>query len=154
MFGTGMLAAALSLFAFQVLQHRIPETVEELGRRKVLIVPDESARDGRLREVTENLAYWMNHRLQYLSGVIFALLVFLWFPLRYLWAVLIVFGLLVELVVAFFVGLLAWRMLVTGAFVWGLGRQHRIRPQLDHPVHCGGPRAMGQSRLWYSSGLR
>jgi hypothetical protein len=147
MFGTGMLAAALSLFAFQVLQHRIPQTVEELRRREVFVGPGESSQ-GRLRRIIEDLDGWLNHRLQYLLGVIFTLLVFLWFPFRYLGSGVVAFGLAIELVVAFFIGLLAWRMLVTGGFVFELGQQRRIRPQLEHPDRCGGLEPLGNLCLW------
>jgi hypothetical protein len=147
MFSTGMLAAAASLFAFQVLQRRIPETVDELWRREVLLGSAEPAQQGPWH-LAETLDQWLNHWLQYLSGTIFVGLVFVWFPLRNLVYRSVVFGLAIELVAAFFVGLLVWRMLVTGGFVFELGRQRRIRPQLEHPDHCGGLEPVGNLCLW------
>ena len=157
MYTSGMLAAALSLFAFSVLIKMIPETFRNLWRRKIVVgaypwdsfqkIPCEKGSEiaasetGRLeerfRQFMQELQKMLNHSYQWAMGVAFSLLVFTWH-----WSNPI------EFFIAFIIGLMAWRMLITSIYIWKLGKEFLLEPQLGHPDRSGGLSPLGNLCLW------
>jgi hypothetical protein len=53
-----------------------------------------------------------------------------------------------ELFIGLVIGLMAWRMIITGVQIWRLGRKFDLHPQLGHPDGCGGLEPLGNLCLW------
>jgi len=157
MYISGMLAAALSLFAFSVLIKMIPETFRNLWRREIIVgayppdsfqnIADEKGSEiaalktGRLeesfRQFMQELQKMLNYPYQWAMGTGFSLLVFTWD-----WSHPI------EFFIAFIIGLMAWRMVITSIYIWKLGNEFRLEPQLGHPDRSGGLSPLGNLCLW------
>lgn len=45
-------------------------------------------------------------------------------------------------------GFVAWRMTITGAKVWQLGKEFGLTPRIGHPDNCGGLEPLGNLCLW------
>jgi hypothetical protein len=99
-----------------------------------------------------------NQKLQWLFGLVFVLLVFSWeVDPRFYWdylsnlirasfmAVIVdtLFSKLIQFVLAFIIGLLIWRMIILGIYVWKLGRVFNINFRLGDPDLCGGLEPLG-----------
>lgn len=157
MYTSGMLAAALSLFAFSVLIKMIPETFRNLWRREIIVgaypsdsfqkipcekgsetaAPETGRLEERFRQFMQELQKMLNHPYQWAMGTAFSLLVFTWD-----WSHPI------EFFIAFIIGLMAWRMLITSIYIWKLGKEFRLEPQLGHPDRSGGLSPLGNLCLW------
>ncbi len=104
----------------------------------------------------------LNHPGQWLVGVLVMLLVLTWDrnPIDYMnqWGDLAQSSLVVGLVdmfsyfiqylLAFMIGLLIWRMLILGVYIWRLGKRFDINPKIGHPDACGGLEPLGNLCLW------
>lgn len=164
MFYSGLLASALSLILFPLLMKRIKYTLGTLWDREIISLKVESL--GSLEpneETTESEANlsasvalekkysifirkfqkWLNSPYQWISGLAFAALVFTWHHYK-----LEDSAQIGEHLIAFVIGLMAWRMIVIGIFVWQMGREFDIHPQLGHPDECGGLEPLGYLCLW------
>ncbi len=141
MYITGLTAAALSLFAFHHLMNLLPQTFRVLWNRKVIAdrtpEADPSGLENRYAEYIEKLKNLMNHWGQWIMGLFFALLVFTWD-----WT------LIMEFLIAFIIGLMAWRMLVISWNIWQLGNKFSLKPQAEHDDGCGGLEPLGNLCLW------
>jgi hypothetical protein len=56
-------------------------------------------------------------------------------------------GVSIEPFLGFLLGLIAWRMLVTGRYIGELKRRFDINPKMGHPDRCGGLEPMGNLAL-------
>ncbi len=159
MYITGMVAAALSLFAFQLLMGLIPETLSALWNRRIIVNqpemvlvdakiteevfnPDNNGSDSsqlenQYLEYISGLEKSMNHPAHWLTGLAFSLLVFTWD-----------YSSKIEFFIAFIIGLMAWRMVVASVKIWQLERTFYLEPQLGHADGCGGLEPLGNLCLW------
>lgn len=160
---SGMVAAALSLFASQFLMQRIPEILGTLWNRNLIASKPTTDLDGAnpteevlnttanpskpapvedtYRTFIHDVEGLLNHPGQWLIGVFFALLVLTW--AHYHW-----YELIGESFIGFIIGIMAWRMIVTGVQVWQLGKKFDLTPQSGHPDKCGGFEPLGNLCLW------
>ena len=171
MYISGMVAAALSLFAFHLLMKRIPETFGALWNRKIIVDKstialfdsnttdeavssiDNSSNSTQIEtEIEEqylnyinDLEKLMNSPGQWVMGAFFALLVFTW-NYNSVMEYFIEFS--IEFFIAFIIGLMAWRMTIAAVKVWQLGRKFHLKPQLGHADGCGGLEPLGNLCLW------
>jgi len=168
MFISGVLAAAVAGFLFQVLLNELPEILHKLWRRGVLApwpgAGPESEADlgGTYLAFIDRLDRYLNSRLSWACGLGIAGALFMsfparfshgsawwWHPLRWLvdpvtagaWAYL--GSVTLQLVLAFVLGLLLWRMAVIAVMVARLGSTFEFDLRLQHPDHSGGLRPLG-----------
>lgn len=159
MYISGMVAAAVSLFAFHFLMKRIPETFGALWDRKIIVdrptivlfdantteevinsinnSSNSAQLEEQYRKYINDLEKLMNCPGQWAMGVFFTLLVFTWD-----------YSSVIEFFIAFIIGLMAWRMTIAAVKVWQLGRQFYLKPQLGHADGCGGLEPLGNLCLW------
>jgi hypothetical protein len=158
MYITGLLTAAMSLFAFQILMQKIPLTFKTIWDRKIVVEcesvssdteqdsigPDEfENRKNRDRlemkylEFIRNLEKLVNNPFQFLSGILFSLFVLTW-----------QYSSKAEFLIAFIIGIMAWKMTITAIYVWKMGKYFCIEPQLGHADKCGGLSPLGELCLW------
>ncbi len=57
-------------------------------------------------------------------------------------------GFILEPVVGFFLGLIVWRMLVTGVEIWKINKTFDLVPHVAHPDKCGGLEPLGNLCLY------
>jgi len=197
MFISGSVAAALSLFAFQILMQRIPETLGTIWNRNLIAThptiglggasPTEEVLDSttahpsnptpledQYRTFVEDVEGLLNHSGQWLIAVFFVLLVGAWTflhprgveilmdnaglllyhrifdtgtePLPLVLFTWFIIGL--ESLSGFTIGLMVWRMVITGVQIWQLGKKFDLTPQLGNPDACGGLEPLGNLCLW------
>ena len=160
MFSTGLFAAALALFAFEISMNRISTIFGTLWRRGS--IANSGNNGGRPASPQKNkdaiLAYHhfmkevedqLNSRTQWIMAVLFGALVFSWFPFsRTGGRPIYLFGLGAEVVIAFFIGFVVWRMVSTGWHVWRLPKRFEFEVQVLHPDQCGGLEPLGNLCLW------
>ncbi len=159
MFSTGLLTAALALFAFEMLMVRISTLFGTLWRRGSIAEAPKPGEDpttatnrqaiSSYRQFMQDIEDELNSRYQWVTAVIFGLLVFTWYPLHqpagnYEYLI----GLGVEIVIAFFIGLVVWRMVSIGWHIWHLPKKHELEVQVLHPDQCGGLEPLGNLCLW------
>jgi hypothetical protein len=163
---TGVAAAALSLFAFQILMRRIPETLDTIWNRKLIANSSSpTLLEEQYRMFVLDVARLLNHPGQWAMGALLAVCGFARFPytlwvdtgglktktllseilLRGTWDFRIVVA---ESLLGLILGLVAWRMVITGWKVWRLGKKFDLIPQLEHPDRCGGLEPLGTLCLW------
>ena len=174
-FGTGVITVALVLFAFQILLALVPETLEALWRRKLVLAradrqeadaaPDGGKNTDRTELAAGYLAYLKefegllnNRRWQVGMIIAFELLVNLWIGflnlefLRNLIAGRIAGIRLAELVInmslAALIAPMAWRLMVVGWQIWRLPDKFDLKVQFEHPDQCGGLEPLGNLCLW------
>ncbi len=194
---SGMLAAALSLFALHILMNMIPETVRKVWARNIIVEASfsdslqrvEEGKDSkvtalssrqledRFHQFMQKLQKMLNGPYQWAMGVGFFLLSFKWNPLfrdnialfRNIYTLLtqvwdqtitwkifklfindnvLYFANLMEFFIAFIIGLMAWRMVITSIYVWKLGKEFYLEPQIGHPDRSGGLSPLGNLCLW------
>ncbi|MCD4806870.1 MAG: hypothetical protein K8R13_04755 [Methanococcoides sp.] len=166
MWTTGMVAAALSLFALNVLMDRIRETLVALWSRKIIVdkptmffvdvdmtwedinTTNDSSISIQLEKkyvkYINDLERSMNHPGQWVTGLLFSLLVFTWWIIRDIH----IGQLILELFIAIIIGLMAWRMVIVSIKIWQLGTEFCLEPQLGHADKCGGLAPLGNLCLW------
>jgi hypothetical protein len=160
MFYTGYIAAGLALVAFNKLMDKISSTFDTLYQRGILaqlIYGDETAPDGSFPAIfakfRQDFAGALNSHGQWIAAVVFILLVLTW----YLWQrsinvvmqkPILIVGILVEILISFMIGLMAWRMLVVSIQVWRLPKSFRLNLNANHPDQCGGLEPLGNLCLW------
>jgi hypothetical protein len=168
MFTSGVIAAALSLLAFQVLMHRIPRVLATLSNRNLIkaktfigFAPQNDGSNGnpdpqlqpsrQFLDFVSRFEYWLNYPGQWFLGLFFVFLVITWtvfvaeFPPL---GSVDFYAVLVEYPIGFVVGFMSWRMIVTGVAIWRLAEQFDLTPQLGHPDRCGGLEPVGNLCLW------
>lgn len=161
----GFLLASISFFLFQILTKKIPQVFASIKKRNIIgSLDDKSASVFRKKYQEFLLAFEdsLNHLLQWLVGGILAVVVIVWqegiirgdaFRFHY-FLVDVKLGLysltmdLIRFLMTFMVGILLWRILVIGIYIWRLGRTFKINPQLGHPDSCGGMESIGNLCLW------
>lgn len=156
MFSTGLFAAALALFAFQVLMSHISTIFGTLWRRGSIaglkgqkMADDEALASYRrfMRDVENQL----NNKYQWAMGGIFALLVLVWYLpilLNLGKGFIILLGLVVEVFIALLIGVVVWRMVFISWQVWRLPEKYELEVQVVHPDQCGGLEPLGNLCLW------
>ena len=140
MWTTGMVAAALSLFALHSLMKRIPETLGILWDRRIV----SDMLETQYLNFIDDLQKLMNHRGQWAMGLFFSLLVFTWWLRRDIY----IQQLIIELFIAIIIRLMAWRMVIAAIEVWQLGKKFYLEPQLGHADKCGGLAPLGNLCFW------
>ncbi len=168
MFISGVLAAAVAGSLFQVLLNELPAILHKLWRRGVFAVRQ---RPGAESEEDLGAAYlafldrldrYLNSRLSWACGLGIAGALFMSFPARFSrgsgwwrdplqWLVDAVTAgawsylgsVTLQLVLAFVLGLLLWRMGVIAVMVARLGSTFDFDLRLQHPDHSGGLRPLG-----------
>jgi len=156
MFSTGLFAAALALFAFQILMDRISTIFGTLWRRGSIARvrgQDTSAEEvlvsyHRFIGEVENQ---LNNKYQWVMGAVFALLVLVWYLpilLNLGKGFIILLGLVVEVFIALLIGVVVWRMVFISWQVWRLPEKYELEIQVVHPDQCGGLEPLGNLCLW------
>lgn len=153
MFVTGLLTVALVFVTFIVFMNRVSPTFVTLGCRGILVTGDErdnppapGCGDGTRRFLDDTRAR-MEDRLQWVTAEAFAILPMTWFtvidhgpltgePVR-------VILLIIEMFIAFLIGLIAWRMVVMGLQIRSVPSRFRLEIQPGHPDQCGGLAPLG-----------
>lgn len=176
MYFSGIVAAALSLFAFQVLMQRIPETFRILWDRNTVrarpkrptdaahsasVTTEESTPpEEQYRAFIDNVKRWLNDSRQRIMGVIIGLLGAGWIVVDSYrlggWKALLdpfadpvlIGQFIIEFIIGYIIGLLAWRMIVAGYQIWQMGMKFDLALQLGHPDRCGGLSPIGNLCLW------
>jgi hypothetical protein len=171
MFMSGLIAAALSLVAFQVLMQRIPSALGTLWSRGVIRAkagqgiphqangsqhnPNEQTAllpaEKQYLEFLNSFERRLDHPGQWLLGLFFVSLVVVWTAIVVEFPPLgsiNFFAIIIEYPIGFIVGFMSWRIIVTGVEVWQLGRQFDLNPQLGHRDNCGGLEPLGNLCLW------
>lgn len=175
MYRTAMVTVVLLLVIMQVFLKQLPETFARLwsrnvkpGRTAVLQGSDAGlgsasakAREKQFLAFLNGLENWLNHRLQWLSGLTAVLIGLLRFP-----PTMVIYGysnlgdylssrsssgwvtIALEILTSFIVGLIAWRVLISSLHIWRISRSLPITPQLGHLDNCGGLAPMGDLCLW------
>ncbi len=57
-------------------------------------------------------------------------------------------GFFAEPLLGLIIGLVAWRMIIVGLYIWQFGRRFDLTPQLGHPDGSGGLAPLGNLCLW------
>lgn len=176
MYFSGILAAALSLLAFQVLMRRIPDTFRTLWDRNIISIrlkdPDDKTDppstpkaspipvEEHYRKFIDHFGRLLNDPRQSVMGIVFGLLGAGWIivvsyrlggweeVINTFTRPLLIGQFVLEFVIGYIVGLLAWRMIITGYEIWKLGQQFDLVLQLGHPDRCGGLAPLGNLCLW------
>jgi hypothetical protein len=164
MFYSALLSSAISLLLFSSLMKRISYTLGTLWDRKIIGFRDEAFGDSEAIKrdliLKTNLNSpsklekqyvvfickfqdLLNHPYQWVFALAFSAFVFTWHDYEYSYD-----GQIIEHLVAFVIGFMAWRMIIIGVQVWQLGRKFDINPQLGHPDECGGLAPLGNLCLW------
>ncbi len=175
LFGTGVLTVAIVLFAFQSLLELVPETLQALWRRKLLLPKLETTETASMEAEPQTLepTALADQYLQYLKDmeallnqrswqvgmiVVFELIVNLWlgflnpgflnrlFQGSLGWVRLA--ELVIDMTLAALIAPLAWRLIVIGLQIWRLPERFDIRVQFEHPDRCGGLEPLGNLCLW------
>ncbi len=139
MFITGMLAAASSLLVFYFLMELIPETFSILWKRKIIAIRKDACTTTLETQYSEyicDVGRLMSNSVGQLSvGLFFTWLVFSWAStwIEYL----------IEPLIAFFIGIMAWRVIAISIKIRKFGKEFYLRPQLTHADKCGGLKPLG-----------
>ncbi|MDK2831375.1 MAG: hypothetical protein PWQ75_1127 [Methanolobus sp.] len=160
MYVMGLLTAAVSLLAFQILMEKIPKNFAVVWDRKVIVdcrnesghatdTEEEQGDDGntstiekedfkeRYLQFIQHFEDIINSPFKILSGIIFSLFVFTW-----------KYNSIAEFLIAFVIGIMAWKMTVTAIYIWKMGNDFCFEPQLGHADKCGGLSPLGDLCLW------
>ncbi|HEX6269265.1 MAG TPA: hypothetical protein VFZ43_03440 [Anaerolineales bacterium] len=174
-FGTAVIAVVVVLFAFQTLLARVPETLEALWRRKLILVrsggaeeeqdpddqpdlePEEHAQ-GYLAYLNEFEGLLNSKRGQLGMLIAFELLVNLWLGflnvnflsnlIRGTIGILGLAELVIDMTLAALLAPMAWRLIVIGLEIWRLPLKFDLNVQFEHPDQCGGLEPLGNLCLW------
>jgi hypothetical protein len=161
MYVSSLIAVAAALLAFQVLMRLIREMPRSLWERDVISAMTDAASpagDGsglasQYARYVRDFGIALNDRLQLPFAAAIGLIAASWVvydslkgvsfsTVRMAWELSFAFAL------GFFVGLLTWRMIITAAQVFKLGRTFELQLQLGHPDRCGGLSPLGNLCLW------
>ena len=156
MFSTGLFAAAVALFAFQVLMERISTIFSTLWRRGSIagvMGQNKSAKEvlASYHRFIAEMENQLNSKYQWVMGVVFALLVLVWYlPILVNLGngFIILLGLVVETFIALLIGVVVWRMVFISWQVWRLPERYELEIQVVHPDQCGGLEPLGNLCLW------
>lgn len=156
MFSTGLFAAAVALFAFQVLMERISTIFSTLWRRGSIagvMGQNKSAKEvlASYHQFIAEMENQLNSKYQWIMGVVFALLVLVWYlPILINLGngFIILLGLVVETFIALLIGVVVWRMVFISWQVWRLPERYELEIQVVHPDQCGGLEPLGNLCLW------
>ena len=118
--------------------------------------PDQTL-DDHFRDYVVEFQSWLNHRFSWSLGFLFAFIIALSFPYR--WGLGFTFtwipelfrgihwldslGIISQILVAYLIGLLAWRMIVIARKVSQLGLIFNLDVKVQHPDKSGGLRPLG-----------
>lgn len=166
MFFSGLICIVLSLLAFRNLIQLIPLTYGDLWSQA--IIDHANSTHERWRAFIREFEGKLNHWHQGLMGLFFVLVTvgifIVWtggpeafvtlminsvrYSEQYWWLTLEeievfrVFAVSMILLGSV-IGLMAWRMVCLGIYVWRLGRRFNLAVQLGHPDTCGGLKPLG-----------
>jgi hypothetical protein len=156
MFYTGYIAAGVALVIFRLALTKIFPCFASLYQRGIL----ESRAEGKsappvmeYHQFCHHLEEDLNHRRsQWIMAVLFVVLVSSWFfyrrPFSTLQRPILLVGFVVEMILSFLIGFLAWRMLAVGRAVWNLPASFTLKLDVLHPDKCGGLEPLGNLCLW------
>jgi hypothetical protein len=160
MYLSSLAAVAAALLGFQVLMGKIKDLPQALWERGVIGPRTSDGQAAAERPLAEDYARFvrafgrsLNDRGQFALAAVLGVAGAIWVlydtlkgidfsTARLVWEIALAYSL------GFFVGLLAWRMAVTGYQVSKLGRQFDLRVQLGHPDRCGGLSPLGMVCFW------
>jgi hypothetical protein len=156
MFSTGLFAAALALFTFQVLMDRISTIFGTLWRRGSILGRKGKGKSKReavasYRQFVKGVEDQLNNKYQWVMGGVFAVLVQIWYIpilLNLGSGFIILLGLVVEVIIALLIGTVVWRMVSVSWQVWHLPEKYELEIQVVHPDQCGGLEPLGNLCLW------
>jgi hypothetical protein len=154
-------------FLFDTLFGWLPEPwVSWWKRRTTKARPRDGADTGELyRAFIADFEGWLNHRLSWAVGLVFAIIVYVSFPFRigqgwtFNWmgwmmrheGPMPLLGSLTQVGMAYVMGLLVWRMIVIAGKVYQLGQVFDLDIQVQHPDRSGGLKPLGD--LCFSNAL-
>lgn len=174
-FGTAVIAVVVVLFAFQTLLARVPETLQALWRRKLILTKSGEAEKEQYPadppdsepqvHAKKFLAYlnefegMLNSKRGQLGMLIaFELLVNLWLGFLNLGfltnlirgniVILTLTELVIDMTLAALLAPMAWRLIVIGLEIWRLPLKFDLNVQFEHPDQCGGLEPLGNLCLW------
>lgn len=163
-FASAYAAALVALWLFLGLMQNIPETFESLWLRGAVDCPsgaapkkpDSSAPAGPhpyeqlgpdYQAFVQELTRALNYKGQWWLAGFFVVLALGWYLLLWKAAILrtpiLLVGAVVEPLIAFMLGLMAWRMVTIGWKISRLARIYRINLLVIHPDRCGGLAPIG-----------
>ncbi|HSG42088.1 MAG TPA: hypothetical protein VLA72_02930 [Anaerolineales bacterium] len=156
MFSTGLFAAALALFAFQILMDRISTIFGTLWRRGSILGRKGKGKSKKeavvsYRQFVKGVEDQLNNKYQWAMGGVFAVLVQIWYIpilLNLGSGFIILLGLVVEIIIALLIGTVVWRMVSVSWQVWHLPEEYELEIQVVHPDQCGGLEPLGNLCLW------
>ncbi len=146
MFITGFFTAMLAIFTFEILMGRISPTFTTLRQRGILLSHEKNGNvqsfdSEKFRTLLEDK---LNNRMQWVMAAVFLVLPLSW----YIRKENISLTILPEMLIAFIIGLYAWRMMVLGLNIWQLPKEYTVKPHFEDPDNCGGLESIGNLCLW------
>lgn len=167
-FGTGLIAVAVALFAFQTLLDLVPKTLQALWHRELVAVkPNQKKKDGskagELRDaylgyIKEFEELLNNRKWQWGMVIAFELLTNVWLGFLNSRVLMLLFqgkvsllGYLelgINIALAALIAPMAWRLIIIGFQIWRLPLKFDLNIQFEHPDHCGGLEPVGNLCLW------
>lgn len=177
LFFTALIAAAMTLFAFQMLMQQVPEVFDILWSRNIIALkanPQSSsvvqtipssvgAETPDLRQMFADyltrVEVSLNHPGSLILGLVFGLFGIARFPYEAgSWNTFVTlllrahlefwFEFIFEGFIGFILGLMAWRMLFIALQVSQLEKRFDLQVQFDHPDRAGGLEPLGNLCLW------
>lgn len=143
MFVTGLLTVVLVFFTFIVLMNRISPAFRTLDSRGILVA---GTGLGVQKFVADTFSL-MDDRLQWVIAELFMVLPITWFmavdPGPLLGDPLRLSELFIEMLIAFLIGLIAWRLIATGVQIKKIPSHFSVKMQPGHPDQCGGLAPLG-----------
>lgn len=180
--------AGTVLFAQSLFMKKIPETFRKLWCRKIIVKYSSSdssqnntgskcfkdiaspykSLEVRFSEFIDEMQKRLNNLYQWIIGIFFVSMTFLWNPLNTLiftspmdkswvhikfWQELIdlnwhLFNAFQAIIIAFVLGLMVWKMIATSISVSDLMEKFQVEPRLGHPDKAGGLAPLGYLCLW------
>lgn len=160
MFYTGFIAAGLALAAFNILMGKLYSTFNCLNQRGILSKLREDGTSyleadfqAEYKKFLYELGWALNHKNQWIMAVFFMVLVLTWYlygrPISsFATKPILIVGVLVEILISFMIGFMAWRMVVVSFKVWKLPSHFSLNLNINHPDQCGGMEPLGNLCLW------
>ena len=155
---SGVVTVVVEIVLVRILFDKVPEALCAIWRRGLVGLPDDDRAAEAFLDFIGRFEAALNHRLAWVVGAVFAVGgVIATFPIRY-WmasggspytqagqwfAFYVRGGAILEIPLAYMLGLLAWRFGVVAWFIARLGEQLDLRVQPRHPDRSGGLKPLG-----------
>ncbi len=155
---SGVITVVVEILLVRILFDKVPEALCTIWRRGLVGLPDDDQASETFLDFIGRFEAALNRRLAWIIGGVFAIGgVIATYPIRY-WitsggspytqagqwfAFYVRTGAILEIPLAFMLGLLAWRFGVVAWFIARLGEQLDLRVQPRHPDRSGGLKPLG-----------